>query len=124
VVVNLPFGVVVGSYVFDGLSATAYTFTLTTFTLSNLYSVSKSTVDTTYPAALSLVTLSSITSSSFTFEFEASAGAASYSYILFNQEYLFSFSFSFSFLFSVSQILFFCSLFVLLALEVNYQLDT
>ena len=71
---------------FDGLSATTYLLTLTTFTLSNTYSVSKSVVDTTYPAAVTSVTLVAISSSSFTFEFEASTGAATYSYILFNQE--------------------------------------
>ena len=117
-VVNLTFGVGVRSYVFDGLSATAYTFKLTTFTLSNLYSVSKITVDTTYPAALSSVALSSITSSSFTFEFAASTGADTYSYILFNQEY-----------FPLFLVLFlsFCefkSFDFFLALEVNFLLVT
>ena len=71
---------------FDGISATTYLLTLTTFMLSGTYSASMSVLETTYPAAVTSVTLLDITSTSFLFSFEASFGADIYSYTLFDQE--------------------------------------
>ena len=100
-VANETFGVGADSYVLNGLPATTYLFILTTLSLLNTSSVSKSVVDTTYPAAVSSVTLLSVASTSFIFEFEASYGAdGSYPYLLFNQQSDFSFSYFFFLLFS------------------------